>query len=444
MKIKRHIIIILLFWVLTPLYSIAAEAVTKERSKVYSENIRKLESKIAEIEKHVIMHGIKDFFENYPKYFKRSVQDGGYLIDYLIYEDGRNFLRRTKLKFEIIECGKINEKYKYLKCNIWMRETIIFDELFEKANFADYTKADDEYIICDNMFANVIGAYDSLESFKILEDIKKLKDTRKVSVYFNEYIDRYRALNNQWYYRRDLKKEEIKLLTDYITNIDYKYSQEIKIDPTNYIKLDKKRPFKDGFYRYYPNVKLVMEYNEFLYEIYLIVSFSSSAQKRFIQFENYDYITRYKYDNKLFFNLYTDYYIKANEYDYAIFWPDNCLQNKGYPDYLFQALPNESQEVLCEVKMKKLLFEIDGEKKIKNCVPVKWNSQQIKEKTEYYKNRINANFYWAKIYVNEFASAGCLILHCPSNRNAKYEYKIRIGTVEITCPIHGCKKIPWQ
>ena len=60
------------------------------------------------------------------------------------------------------------------------------------------------------------------------------------------------------------------------------------------------------------------------------------------------------------------------------------------------------------------------------------------------KNRINTNCYWAKIYVNEFASAGCLIPHCPSNRNAKYEYKIRIGTVEITCPIHGCKKIPWQ
>lgn len=388
-------------------------------SKIYKDNIANIEKTMRQIEDYVETNGLKDVYTKYPKYFAYRLRNCE-LNEYYQFEEFFGWFNRSIIKFDIIECGRVDEYHKYIKCNIWTRYRTFGDSIFLKKEFGSYQLFEKLYLVCDNQFSDIIEAYDDLETYKVVNQMKKFKNASKVKV-IQCHFDYDKMQGN--YDTRNLTSDEINILIDFIGKIKFKWRTDVPREVRRYLIK--------------PETKLIIEYENTEYPIWI----DTSHNVRLIYFVEQDLLTFYNIDNKLFFKLFYDHLASLNNY-YLFFEPDD-FEGNAFPDFLIQTLSNDTQEIICKAKMKHIILEWLNP----DCSPELWLDKDMKYKVLKYEESITQYLKKVEEYIN---TEICLRQHkkifpyCPSNNKNKYGFKVEPGVIEINCPTHGKQRINFE
>lgn len=407
-----HIFIILSFFLLSflcSLYRVSARDTDGNESKIYKDNIEKIENTMHEIENYVKTYGLNNVYEKYPLFFLRPLTNPELREIYEFEKiDGRQII-----KFEIVECGKVDENQRYIKCKIWKKTWNLLD-LFESKELTDYYEYKELCLICDSKFDKINCSFDKLETFKIVNELKKIKNADKVKIFYTS--------KSGYIYIRDFDSEELKLFNVFIDNIKFN-------NITKYLK--------DYGMGRDMNIQLIVELNDIKIPIYIETTLYPPS-KRFVYFLKQALRTEYTADNKLFFKLYHDYLSISGNFK-ELFLADDANID-AVPDSLFKSLSAASQEILCESKQKYIIdcyitdqiFDLSG--------------HDLKTRMDIYNETI-ANYckYIDKILktipICRPSYSGEILPYCPSNRNEKYQFIVKSGIVDLICPAHGKQTI---
>jgi len=233
-KIKFFTIIIILNIFLCN--STHAEYNENDLSKVYKQNIDKIQKQLNEIEEYIDKNGIKSVYDKYPKMLRKYIgRSTNTARADIIESESKLFYaydwKGTIGKFDIIECGKISENYKYIKCMFYYKTYDSIDKkisLLKNDNFKknNNVSIEEMYIVCDKLFENIINTYDQIKIFNYVNDMKKFNNATKIKLYYaNKNNTGYRAFLHSinslklWNYIRDLNTNEINILLGELSEI---------------------------------------------------------------------------------------------------------------------------------------------------------------------------------------------------------------------------------
>ena len=472
-KIKFFTIIIILNIFLCN--STHAEYNENDLSKVYKQNIDKIQKQLNEIEEYIDKNGIKSVYDKYPKMLRKYIgrSTNTERAD-IIESESKLFYaydwKGTIGKFDIIECGKISENYKYIKCMFYYKTYDSIDKkisLLKNDNFKknNNVSIEEMYIVCDKLFENIINTYDQIKIFNYVNDMKKFNNATKIKLYYaNKNETGYRAFLHSinslklWDYIRDLNTNEINILLGELNEIKEEALMDLIYIENYFLKKDLSKPkpiqltntrgINTGFPHeplnelvYPADIKLIMEYDKAEYEIYL----NMRPRFREIYFKKYDFFTYFNINNQLIFNLMIDYGIKYNKLSYIFYPLGDYFLFENYPEKLYQTIPKESQEIVCHSKIKYIFS-----KKLDQPDLLTYKENSIKFKTDNFSENIKKiddifKQYYDFIFKNINDSINFYYTPtCPLSHKIKYQYKIDTSGIELICPTHGTKKVKFD